>query len=653
VAYPSSLAWPLQPLAWLLRHRDGKRLRRGHRVPVRPRLEVLETRTVPTLYTLPLVNQTGLNPAQESVYVAGFSTASQLELQSNGQFAPFPGPSGTIPSYDISTLPSITLDSTKALIGARLYFFVAPPGQAPTLPFSNNGGSVTQPTNPPNSNAPPFDIVEITQPPGGGLPTIDVQTVDGFIFPLTLTLNSNLGQVGQPLPTSGANRAAILSAYAPFMQGQGAAGAPYQDLVFAPDSIAGQAGGVVNPGLYLASGANPGSALNTAWDSALTTLFQTPGRTVSLIGDDSAYYKGTPTQVGSSWVLHFVGYTDAAETNPNGNMFNIYSPLTRDPLGLYQANESAGEMVFANDGVFDDVSANVVVAGNGNAQVPPAAVVLGLERDLVAALNRGVALLGPTDGLNGDDSVYWGTQTSWYPAGQTENLFAMFMHTGTVNGTPLFALPANAVNDAQGMKMGSAYGFAFDENPGHGPAGQPNVPSKFDPVPAGTTTITVTLGPWFTKTTAAPPGPAPAVSGPQILSLSPIVEGALRRTLTVLGVGFTPGSVLLVNGRPVATRFLDDTHLEVRRFLRHVDRRLPHGRVAVFGDGRLALQVRVPGAGLTPAVPLEVLEAVGPGDAGTAAERAVAERWEALHHQAAGTSPVFARLLRRLRARGI
>jgi hypothetical protein len=620
-------------------------------------LEALETRTVPTLYTLPLVNQTGLNPAQESVYVAGFSTASQLELQSNGQFAPFPGSSGAIPSYDISTLPSIALDSTKALISARLYFFVGPPGQAPTLPFSDNGRSVTQPTNPPNSNAPPFDIVEITQPPGGGLPTIDVQTVDGFIFPLTLTLNNNLGQVGQPFPTSDANRAAILSAYTPFMQGQGAAGAPYLDLVFAPNSIAGQAGGVVNPGLYLASGANPGSALNTVWDSALTTLFQTPGRTVSMIGDDSAYYKGTPTQVGSSWVLHFVGYTDAAETTANGNMFNIYSPLTRDPLGPYQANESAGEMVFANDGVFNDVSANVIVAGNSNGQVPPATVVLGLERDLVAALNRGVALLGPTDGLNGDDSVYWGTQTNWYPAGQAENLFAMFMHTGTVNGTPFFTLPGNAVSDARGMKMGSAYGFAYDETPPHGPAGQPTVPSKFDPVPAGTTTITITLGPWFPKTAAAPPSAAPPVSGPRILSLSPIVEGALHRPLTVLGLGFTSGSVLVVNGRPVATRFVNGMGLQVHRFLQHVRRRLrvrrPHGRVAVFKEGRLTLQVLVPGVGVTPPVPLEVEELVGPGAIGTPRERAVAQAWEAAHHQQADTSPDFARLLRRLRARGI
>jgi hypothetical protein len=80
---------------------------------------------------------------------------------------------------------------------------------------------------------------------------------------------------------------------------------------------------------------------------------------------------------------------------------------------------------------------------------------------------------------------------------------------------------------------------------------------------------------------------------------------------------------------------------------------VPHGRVAVFGDGLLTLQVRVAGVGLTPAVPLEVLELVAPGDAGTAAERAVAERWEATHHRQPQTSRVFARLLRRLRALGI
>lgn len=490
---------------------------------VRPQLETLEDRVVPApvTYTLPLINQTGLSSAQESIYVLGFSTASQMALQSNGQFASLAsGPaSGTIPSYNINTMPAITLNSATALIGARLYFFVEPSSQAPpSLSYSNNGSSVVQPTNPPNSNYPPFDIVEITQP-AGGVPTIDVQTVDGFIFPLTLTLNDNLGQVGQNLSTA-VNRSDILSAYPAFMTTQGAAGTPYQALVFAPNSIAGQAGGIVNPGLYLSAGANASSALNTVWNSDLTTLFQTPGRTLSIIGDDGSYYNGTPMQVGSSWVLHFVGYTDAAETIPNGNVFNIYSPLTPDPLGSYQTNESAGEMVFANDGVFNDISTNVLIEQNGGVSPTPSQVAQGLERDIVAALNRGVALLGPTDGLNGDDSSYWGTETNWYPAGQTENLFSLFMHTGAVNGVPLFALPNGAVKDAQGTLMASAYGFAYDENPVHVSFSQPNVPSKFDPVPAGTTSIAITLGPWLLPAPATPPptsSPSPSPSGAEAL----------------------------------------------------------------------------------------------------------------------------------------
>jgi hypothetical protein len=371
VNYPRLLSWPPRPVAWFLRLLNRKRSRHRHSFSVRPRLEALETRIVPSTFTLPLVNQTGLN------------------------------------------------------------------------------------------------------------------------------------------------RASILAAYTPFMQGQGAAGDPYLPLVFGPGSIAGQAGGIVNPGRYLADGANAGSPLNTVWNSTLTTLFQTPSRTVSMIADDQAYYKGTPMRVGSSWVLHFVGYTDAAETHPNGNVFNVYSPLTPDPLGPRQTNESAGEMVFANDAVFADASSNVIISG-------PASVALGLERDLVAALNRGVALLGPTDGLNGDDSAYWGTETNWYPAGQTENLFSMFMHTATVNGTPLFTLPNGAVKDAQGTLMASAYGFAFDESPVHVPVGQPNVPSKFDPVPNGTTTVTIALGPWSQQVAQPPPptssGPPP--SGPSALQVA-------------------------------------------------------------------------------------------------------------------------------------
>ena len=221
-----------------------------------------------------------------------------------------------------------------------------------------------QPTNPPNSNYPPFDIVEITVTPGR-LPTaltIDVQTVDGFIFPLTLTLNNQLGQVGNTLPTNGqgavVNRQDIFTAYTTFMNdpAPGGAGAMYLPLVFGAGSIAGQAGGIVNPGLYIASGMNRGSPLNTVWNNTLNTLFTDPA--VKLIQGVAAgatpadVYVSEPTQVNGLNALKLTGAT----TNQT---YFVFDPMTPDA----SASESPGEMVFANNGVFADTSGLAVNSG--------------------------------------------------------------------------------------------------------------------------------------------------------------------------------------------------------------------------------------------------------------------------------------------------
>ncbi|MEI6411571.1 MAG: hypothetical protein WCR52_19435 [Bacteroidota bacterium] len=87
------------------------------------------------------------------------------------------------------------------------------------------------------------------------------------------------------------------------------------------------------------------------------------------------------------------------------------------------------------------------------------------------------------------------------------------MHTGTVKTTkidpqteqaveeiiPIFIQAEHSTTCARGTTMGQAYGFAYDENAGPippAPAGQPEVPSKFDPLPPGTSGMTITLGPW-------------------------------------------------------------------------------------------------------------------------------------------------------------
>ncbi|MGH8045742.1 MAG: hypothetical protein ACREKL_00725, partial [Chthoniobacterales bacterium] len=219
-----------------------------------------------------------------------------------------------------------------------------------------------------------------------------------------------------------------------------------------------------------------------------------------------------------SGLMNNMYVSGAGLTNTNGlsgtqiaNVAGNVITLTGGPYGTPAAHsqytfcwlpqlvmfQTPGQMVFANSGVFAD---NTIQYAKGSAQ----ATVLGnLEYQLVAALNRGVALnataLNP--GVNGGTSTIWGDQTKWYPASVTENLFSLFMHVGAIGSTPIFLQPVGASSwlNARSQAMGSAYGFAFDENGGPvppAPSGQPEVPSKFDQnVPIGAT-LQVTFGPW-------------------------------------------------------------------------------------------------------------------------------------------------------------
>ena len=529
------------------------RTNRSRSKAFRGAVETLETRQMLTTYTMPLVNQTGLDPTKFAIYVLGYSTANQLELQTNGTFGSIPAGSGHITSYKVGTgageLSSISWTDSQPMIGAVVDFFVVPISggsfPVPYLTYTGGGTNVTQPTNPPGNQLPNGQgayvnqTIEITQP-SSALPTIDVSEVDGFAIPVNVTLNGGL-QVGQPTYASGQsatiNRQAIFTEYTSWVSAHVPSGmlqTAYDALVASSSTVDGQPVAILNPGIYLASGANVGSALNSVWDTDLGSLF-TGSNKVEMIGDDSDYYEGTPTTVtiGPTTydVLDSIGYTDSAKTMTNGNEFHIFSPETRDPSGAYQTNESAGEMVWANDGVFADASANVLVSQASSPAVSPTAVVEGLERDIVSALNRGVALLGNSGNTAGSNSVYWGTETNWYPSTQTYNYFSRFMHTAKISGTNIFNPPSPSANDAQSEVMGQAYGFGFDESPVHAGAGQPNVPSKFDPVPAGTSTITVTFTPW----TATNPGPGPG-PGPGPASGKYFVVGSGFRTPDLVSV---------------------------------------------------------------------------------------------------------------------
>jgi len=461
--------------------------------------------------TIELVNETNLPARKFSLYAVGYSTANKLMLNAEGKFVPIPAGSGKIPSHKIGGrggLSRIILERSNAFAGGIVLVALVPQGRpAPYVTYTGGGASITQPTNPPGSVWPGnqgkylFQFIEITQPPAKN-PTIDISMVDGFIMPITATINpskrrpNGIAQVGQPLKNardpSSVNRKTIFQAYRQFIQREEISNPEkraYMELFTETGSVDGQRTGIINPGLFIASGANKASLLNSVWNETIKTLFHTAGRKVGMRGDDNGYYRGTAMQVGGRWVLDFIGYTDPSCTTTNGNHYRVYSPLTRDPAGSYQLNESAGCMVFANDGVFADSSANAVISG-------PASVALGLQRDIVSAMNRGVALLGGTTGLNAENSTFWGRETNWYPKGETYNVFSRFMHTGQVGRQQISVLPRRPAKDAQKALMGQSYGFGFDESPVHSLPNQPNVPSKFDPTPDGSKTIVITFGDW-------------------------------------------------------------------------------------------------------------------------------------------------------------
>lgn len=178
----------------------------------------------------------------------------------------------------------------------------------------------------------------------------------------------------------------------------------------------------------------------------------------------------------------------------NGSQKGIPAPSQYGFSKIPSLFMTSGAMVFANAGVF---------AYSEGYTADQSAVVLNLQNQIVSALNRGIANSAPMAGVDGHTSEYWGTQVHWYPKGKTQNLFSLFMHTATVTvgkeQIPIFIQAKNSVKCARGTVMGQAYGFAYDENAGPvppAPAGQPEVPAKYDPLPKGAKVLTITLGAW-------------------------------------------------------------------------------------------------------------------------------------------------------------
>lgn len=320
--------------------------------------------TLATDYTLPIGNQTGLDPSKYSIYIMGFSYASQQVLSSNGTFVK--QTSGTVNSYKVGTgkgqISEIVLDADAAFTGGRIYIFVASSKTAaPTVPYGN------QPKNPPDASFPTYTFLEITVPAlnskGEAQPaTVDVQTVDGFAFPLTISLGNQVNvtgkQYGQPIYAEGqsaiVNRDSIFEAYTSFMQSMGTVGQPYLGMVYEKGTVAGQPAGILNPAAFLSAQdtknelSNLTSPLNAIFNANLTKIFSTS--TLRIRGDASANgespvipaqsYKVTSTGAqmyhGTNVSLPALQFT--GETT--GEVFNVFNPI-----GIAVMTTAAGQPI--------------------------------------------------------------------------------------------------------------------------------------------------------------------------------------------------------------------------------------------------------------------------------------------------------------------
>jgi hypothetical protein len=163
-----------------------------------------------------------------------------------------------------------------------------------------------------------------------------------------------------------------------------------------------------------------------------------------------------------------------------------------------------------------------------------------------------------------------------------------------------------------------------------------------------------------------PVPPAPPPAGPTITSIGPslILEGTRHLSLIVVGQNFRPGSVVLEDGRALATLFVNSGELVVPNFLgqtvavraraggpHHAGKARPSGphRRERAEEGPLMISVAVPGVGVSAPMLVQVLDQVSPGSAGTPLERVLAERFESRFHVEAHQSAAWLSILARLR----
>ena len=412
-------------------------------------------------------------PASVDVSVSGGAVQSSPVTIRNRGFGYSPA-TGSF-SQAISISPASNATATVTLVPAATSTSTLFGSAGPSLPMG------TEPTNPPNF---PFitGIVEFTVTTGAN--TVDLQTVDGFTLPMTITAGSgNVNvtgkQYGQPVapPASAVvTRAKIFEAYDTFMTAKGAAGAPYLGLVYdLPNGLVvdGQKGGILSPDLYLAASSSTGDYLNLTsplddvFTGQLNTLFSTAisstnplsvqgvssgsiaAQTYTVTYNSSVHYP-TPSSVPAQYSPVKSGLGDAIthpalEFTGSSNTFSIFSPIDLTAL-----EDTAG----------NPLTGTITAVGGGS---PPTTATLTLTNPVPDYVEPGWFVNGTglfqAKGPNQNAAI-----TPWYVSSLSQDRKTISLAYTTVNG--LISGTANTTTTASQYQFGKLPYIAMMLTPG-------------------------------------------------------------------------------------------------------------------------------------------------------------------------------------------
>lgn len=423
-----------------------------------------------------------------AICVSGFALFNngltlQVLQQESASFVTLPSEAGTgiVPVINIVDMPSFIVNDT--LIGARVYYayMANTTSCTPYLTYTfNDTTGVFAVVEQPLCYDHPLGFFEVTAaratPIASLRLTVDLQTVDAFTIPASFRIDDEnhdyIEELGNPNTTS---RSMIIEAYrtAFSLSPYGALALEGCNNATKETNFFGQCAMLLNPGHHVPA------PLLSSWDETLIAIYNLTVP-LSIIGDDALVYTSNNITCMETRCSRAVNGCDSVFMESGSNVLELFNPLCApSPLDA----TSAALQVFANNGVYattmgiDSCVTDVLLDGCVH-------VIQGLQRDLVIALIRGVALQ--------DYTTAWQNQSAWYPLGEMQSDFAHFFHS--TDG--LFLLPPGAVTNARGELMSATYSASYDENPVHPTGPNPTVPSKIDPLPLNARYVNITFQQW-------------------------------------------------------------------------------------------------------------------------------------------------------------